>query len=198
LHYAPTEKNLAGGASVREQYGLGTAFVVGHIGRFHYAKNHEFLLEVFREIKHKNAEAKLLLVGNGDLEDKIRTMVRELKLENDVIFTGAVKDPAPYYQAMDVMVFPSRYEGLPGTVIEAQAAGLPILISDTVTRDVDATPLAHYLPLSAGAKTWCDTAIEIRGRQTKDTEENLRLLREKGYDLEEQVESLTKLYEEWA
>ena len=156
------------------------------------------MLEVFREIRKKRKDAKLLLVGDGELEDKVRTMVRESGSEEDVIFTGAVSDPAPYYQVMDVMVFPSRYEGLPGTVIEAQAAGLPILVSDTVTRSVEVTPLAHYLSLSEGAVAWAEKALQYSGKADGDNQENLILLRENGYDLEEQVRQLTEFYEKWA
>ena len=196
-HYAPNAENTAAGKRIREEFGIADSFVVGHVGRFHYAKNHEFLLEVFRELRKKKENAKLLLVGDGEREKKIRTLAEEYGLADAVIFTGAVRDPAPYYQAMDVMVFPSHYEGLPGTVIEAQAAGLPILVSDTVTKDVDATPIVKYLSLQEGAGTWSSEALKIGGRAGGDNRENLLLLRERGYDLEEQVERLTALYEEW-
>ena len=197
-HYAPTEENRIQGEEVRKKLGIENAGVIGHVGRFHYAKNHAFLIEVFAAIRKIRNDAKLLLVGDGDLEETIRTQVKDAGLEQDVIFTGAVNDPAAYYQAMDVMVFPSRYEGLPGTVIEAQASGLPILVSDTVTRDVEVTPLATYLSVGEGAEIWAGKAAEIMGRAPGDNRENLLLLREKGYDLEEQIESLTALYEEWA
>ncbi len=180
---------------LRENCGLKDAYVVGHVGRFHYAKNHEFLLEVFKEIKKEKKNAKLLLVGGGEREAFIRQTVSELGLNEAVIFTGMQSDTAPYYQLMDVLVFPSRYEGLPGTVVEAQAAGVPCVISDTITKEVAVTGLVKVLSLSEGAKLWADKAVEMTRDTVGDNSDNIRILKEKGFDVGAQTEMLMDMYE---
>ena len=108
----------------RQRLGLEGCFVLGHVGRFHEAKNHMFLLELFRALRDQREDARLLLVGDGDLRGQIEARIRELKLTDSVILTGSQSNVADYLWAMDVFVFPSRWEGLPVTVVEAQAAGL--------------------------------------------------------------------------
>ena len=141
---------------IRELYKLESSFVIGHVGRFHYAKNHEFLLEVFAEIRQKKADAKLFLLGDGPRRKEMETKARELGVDKDVIFAGNKNPVAPYYQAFDAFLFPSRFEGMPGTVVEAQAAGLPCLISDSVTAQVKVTELVAFLPLEKSAEEWAE------------------------------------------
>lgn len=131
---------------VRGELGLNGRFVVGHVGRFHYAKNHEFLLAafaLFREIYEKECgeKAALLLLGEGALMEPAKEMCRKLEIERDVIFAGNRSNVQDYYSAMDLFCFPSRFEGLPGTVVEAQASGLPCIISDRITSEVKLTGL---------------------------------------------------------
>lgn len=109
---------------IRRQYNLEDKFVIGHVGRIEKEKNHEFLIDIFKEIKQKNNNARLLLVGEGSLENKIKQKVKDDSLENDVIFIGNSHKVSDYYQAMDVFVFPSLAEGLGIVLIEAQSNGL--------------------------------------------------------------------------
>lgn len=120
---------------VRKQYGLNGKFVIGNVGRFVFQKNHDLLIDVFYEFYQKNKNAVLLLIGEGELQEKIRDKVNGYGIENVVIFTGAVKDTDRFYHAMDVFVLTSRYEGLPVTTIEAQTNGLPCVVSDAVPQE---------------------------------------------------------------
>ena len=134
------------------------------------------------------------------LEKEIRDKARELGLEKSVIFAGRQGDPAPYYQAMDILVFPSHYEGLPGTIVESQASGLPALVSDQVTKDVKVTELAVYLPLEKSAAVWAEKALELLGSYPRKERAGLTTctekLRETGFDVKGQVHMLEDLYRE--
>ena len=134
-------------------------FVVGHVGRFHEAKNHEFLIEVFKEIVQVHPNSKLLLIGDGELRHNIEQLCIECGIQEKVIFAGMQSDVASFYQAMDVFVFPSLWEGLPVGVVEAQSSGLPCLISETITKDVQLTDLVVYESLEKPAHEWAQKAL---------------------------------------
>ena len=181
-------------AAVKEKYGLQDAFVIGHVGRFHYAKNHEFLLEVFREILKQKKDARLLLVGDGDTLPMVKEKASQLGISDQVIFAGMQKDTAAYYRAMDLMVFPSHYEGLPGTVVEAQAAGVPVLMSDTVTKQVAVTPLVECMSLQKTSAEWARAAMALYEKTKTDTENYYKILCENGFDVTAQARLLERIY----
>ncbi len=140
---------------IRQELGIpAQAKLLGHIGRFMAQKNHLFLVDVFAACHRQDPDARLLLVGAGELENQVREKIRQLGLEDRVIFTGVRSDVPALLSAMDVFVFPSLYEGMPNTVIEAQANGLPCLIADTITAEADITGLVSYLPLTEGPEVW--------------------------------------------
>lgn len=140
--------------------------LVGHVGRFEEQKNHAFLLEIFKQLHDKDVNTKLLLVGKGALQEKIQERAAELGIGDAVIFAGVRSDVPHLLSAMDVFAFPSFYEGMPNTVIEAQATGLPCVIADTITREADITGLVEYLPLG-DADEWADhVAAAIRAERT--------------------------------
>lgn len=152
-------------AYMRAQLGVdGNAYVIGHVGRFSPPKNHNRLLDIFAEIYRRNNHATLLLVGDDkcELGEKIHQKVQNLDLENNVIFTGVRNDVSELLQAMDVFVFPSNYEGLPVTLVEAQAAGLPCYISDRIPSDCILTDLVKTVPLSASPAIWADNILSQR------------------------------------
>ena len=126
-------------------------------------------------------DAVLLLVGTGELEEDIKQEVKTLGLDSKVIFTGVRKDIPQLLSAMDVMIFPSLYEGMPNVIIEAQATGLPCVISDTITAEANITGLVEYKSLSISPDGWADTAIKLLGHKRKDTKEDF--LKNK-YDIE--------------
>lgn len=192
-----TEKfafDSAARVQLREELGiLQEAFVVGHVGRFTYAKNHAFLVQVFALLKQQRPDARLLLVGEGELEQQIKDMVAERGLQNDVIFTGARGDVAKLYSMMDVFCLPSRYEGFPVVALEAQANGLPCCLSAKVPSEVVQSPkeIEHQfcgtrqLELKEPEK-WCEELLSSRRRSS--------ILNMRGYDVNEQSKQLEKFY----
>ena len=133
---------------IRAQYGIkDDDFVIGHVGRFYPQKNHEFLIDVFSEVYKQKPKAKLLLLGDGPLQEKIQQKIGSLGLQKAVVFAGLQKNSAPFYSAMDVFCFPSLWEGLPLTLVEAQHSGLPCVIGMCVTSEVIVSTSAEILPI---------------------------------------------------
>lgn len=165
--------------------------LVGHVGRFSPPKNHEFLIEIFAECVRINPKARLLLVGDGDLRPGIVEKVRRLGLEPRVIFAGVRTDVAKLMQAMDVFVFPSIYEGLPLTVVEAQAAGLPCLISDAVPIECKLTNLVEQVPLTDRSREWAKKVLDVTDTVRRNTYLEIR---ESGFDIQSNVKKLTAFY----
>ncbi len=182
-------------AQIRKEYGLENKFVIGHVGRFHYAKNHEFLLEIFAELIEQKENAVLFLLGDGPRRTEMETKARELGIANAVIFAGNKNPVAPFYQAFDAFLFPSRFEGMPGTVVEAQAAGLPCLISDSITKQVKATELVEFLSLQENCKTWAMKFLRmIEEADSSITEGENSALLNTFYDVNYQVKCYEQFY----
>jgi len=181
----------AGRKTIRDEFGLKDKFVVGHIGRFAHQKNHPFLLETFKFIHDKVPNAVLMLVGTGALMEQAQKKAEQLGILSSVLFLGQRFDIPQILSAMDVFVFPSFHEGMPNTVIEAQATGLPCIIADTITRDADITGLVQYLSLDSGASNWADAACsKMDAGERSDT----KLAFEKaGYDIERVASHLCEL-----
>ena len=180
----------SGRTAIRDIFGVSEdALLVGHIGRFMTQKNHVFLLSIFVEILKRKPNSKLLLVGNGELEQQIREQVTKLGIAEYVIFAGVRSDVLQLLSAMDVFVFPSLYEGMPNTVIEAQATGLPCVIADTITKEANITGLVQYLSLNASAEIWADAAIMAIGPR-QDTKEKMTAA---GYDIHNEVRQFAEL-----
>lgn len=176
--------------SAREEFSLGDRLVVGHVGRFHKQKNHRYLLKVFREIRSRRSDAVLLLVGTGELEGQIREWAGELGIAEAVVFAGQRFDIPRLLSAMDVFVFPSLHEGMPNTVIEAQATGLPCVIADTITPEADITGLVTYLPLEVSPGDWAATALNAVTAERRDTAADFK---SHGYDIHNVAKELMKL-----
>lgn len=137
--------------------------ILGHIGRLSTPKNHKFLLNVFNQYHKINSNSKLLLVGDGELFDSIKQHINKLDINDAVIMTGSKQNTEDYYQIMDIFLFPSLWEGLPVSVVEAQANGLQCIISDVITHDVDLTALIQYLPLDE--KLWLGAIAEAHKKK---------------------------------
>lgn len=136
-------------------------YVIGHVGRFNLQKNHGYLLKIFKEVVEKRPNAKLLLLGDGELLTSIQKLAEDLGLEDSVIFAGVHKDVENYYQAMDAFVLPSLFEGLPVTGIEAQYAGLPCLFSGEITREVRICDSVEFLKIGEeNINLWVDTLVQ--------------------------------------
>lgn len=150
---------------IRGRLGLEGRFVIGHVGRFYYEKNHEYILEVFKSVKAQIPEAALMLLGQGALMESIREKARAMGLEDSVYFMGLIRDCAPYYQAMDVFMMPSLYEGLPLTGLEAQFASLPCVFSDTVSPEVRFSEEARFLPIGPdNISLWTEELVRLYRR----------------------------------
>lgn len=145
----------------RDELGIDDKFVVGHVGRFMQQKNHSFLIDIFEQIVLKNPNAILLLVSDGHLMDDIKDKVHNLGLDKKVLFLGNRRDVNELMQAMDVFVFPSLWEGLPLTGIEAQATGLPVVMSDVITKEVCVTENVHMMSLKDSAEKWANKILEV-------------------------------------
>ena len=146
--------------SVRKEFGIEDKYVVGHVGRFNQQKNHKKLIEIFTELKRVKPNAVLLLVGKGELEEAVHKLVQEKGIEDSVIFSGVRSDVSRLLSGMDVFVFPSLYEGMPNTVVEAQATGLPCVISDTITKEAAITNIVEFVELESSAKIWMSKILE--------------------------------------
>ncbi len=177
---------------LRKQYQVEDKFVVGHVGRFMYQKNHTFLIDIFAEIYKQNQNAVLLLIGEGELEQKIREKISKLGLTQAVIFTGSIPNVNEMYQIMDVFLLPSLYEGLPVVGVEAQASGVRTIFSDTITREVSVTDTTEFVPLAASAQKWADAVLKYaNGYERKDmTKEIIKA----GYSIHTEAEKLQNLY----
>ena len=141
---------------IREKMQLSNKIVVGHVGRFHFQKNHTQLIKIYKKFLEKKSNSILLLVGTGNLMDEIKQLVHREGIEGNVLFLGNRSDVNDLMQAMDVLLFPSLFEGLPVTLIEAQAAGLPCVISDKITKQAQITDLIKYESLDAPLENWVD------------------------------------------
>lgn len=178
---------------IREGLGIDNNLVIGHVGRFSLQKNHKFIIEVFEEIYKINNNARLILVGTGDkLLNEIKNLVSDKKLNDAVIFTGVRSDIPELMMAMDVFLFPSLYEGLPVTVIEAQAAGLRTYISDRITNEVVLTPLVTVLSLHDSPDVWAKEIL----KESQEYERRVMsefIIRE-GYDIYDSADRLMNFY----
>lgn len=166
--------------------------VIGHIGRFSHQKNHDFLIDTFAEVKKQQPDAILMLVGNGELESAIRTKVEQKDLRDSVIFTGVRSDIPQLLSAMDILVFPSFYEGMPNVVIEAQATGLPCVISDSITKEVAITDLVSFVSLEKSQEDWGLIINEIINKKVERFS-GTQSLRTCGYDISEVADKFIRL-----
>lgn len=167
------------------------SILVGHVGRFFPQKNHEFLIDIFNQFHKDHPNSYLMLVGEGELKSSIQDKVQSLGLEDYVIFTGLRSDVNELLQAMDVFLFPSLYEGLPVSIIEAQAAGLPCLISDKVPIECKKTDLVYQLNLDDSVNVWSDKVYELSFITRRDTYEEIK---ESGFDIIENAKWLENFY----
>ena len=176
----------------RWELGLEGKLVVGNVGRLCYQKNQTFALDIFQEIHRMRPESVLLLVGQGEDRERLEEKAKSLGIENRVIFYGTTDRVERLYWAMDIFLFPSRFEGLPVTAIEAQAAGLPCLFSDKVTRECRIGEATWFLSLDAQPERWAETALGTKG--TEERRLCADMVRSAGFDVEAVAE---RVREKW-
>lgn len=180
-------------AQVREELGLKDQFVIGHVGRFGFMKNHTFLVDIFAELCKMRDDAALVLIGKGELEGKIREKAGSMGLSDKVFFLGNRFDVERYYQAFDYFVFPSTFEGLPGSVAEAQASGLCCLVSDKVTREAALTGLVTYKSIGEPAANWAGEIMR-NAKAALERKDMRAAIAAKGFDVRGQAAAMEAFY----
>lgn len=176
---------------VKKKLGLEDNFVIGHIGRFSYQKNHEFLIDTFYKVSKQLPQARLLLIGEGPMEEFIKEKVKILGLTDKVFFAGQRSDVSDLLHAMDVFCLPSRFEGLGIVLIEAQTSGLPCLMSIQVPNDGMITDLAQKLPLDTDV--WASVILGV-AQENRERANMLETVTSAGYNLKYQIKEVEKLY----
>lgn len=184
-------------SSVKEkmlaELGLSDKFVIGHVGRFGFMKNHAYLIKVFYELCIMHDDVALVLIGKGELEEEIKQKVQDLGVGEKVFFLGTRANVEDYYQAFDYFVFPSVFEGLPGSVAEAQAAGLHCLVSDKVTREAALTDLAVYRSIDEPPIEWAKE-IQKNAKDAKIRRDMRQEIIDKGFDVRIQAKQMAEFY----
>lgn len=179
-------------ADVRRRLGIENRFLIGHVGRFAYQKNHDYLIDVFRKLRETDKSATLLLVGEGDLKENVMAKVQEYGLTDTVIFYGASSNVSELFMAMDVFVLPSHFEGLPIVGVEAQASGLHCLFADTISRDTKVVANVDFLPITHDAIGLWVERIEAMKKNSRN--DSTAAMSEAGFSIRETVVNLWSLY----
>lgn len=166
---------------VRKELNLGNSFVVGHVGRYMKQKNHTFLIDIFNEILKIRPDSKLVSAGDGKLMDEIQQKAMNLGIANKILFLGNRSDIKELLQGFDCFLFPSFWEGLPVTGIEAQSAGLPVIMSDVITDEVIVTDLVKKMSLESTAEEWAKEVVEKSNTtERRDVSDKVK---ESGFDI---------------
>lgn len=180
---------------VRKKLKLNDNLIIGHIGRFSYQKNHQYIIEIFSKLVLHEPKARLLLVGEGPDREVIENLVKEKNLENNVIFYGLSNHVEKLLQAMDIFILPSHFEGLPIVGVEAQTAGVPVIFSDQISKESKLTNNVTFLPIKANNISQWVTTIE----KYKDYSINIRLnaykmVKNKKFDIDSTIQEFVSLY----
>ena len=172
---------------LKSKLGLNGKFVIGHIGRFTFAKNHEFLLNVFKKISEVRNNAVLLLVGDGELNQAIHDSVKKKGLEKSVVFVGQVTNPELYYRLADVIVVPSVFEGLSLTTVESQIAGVPVVVSEAIPEEAIISDGVARLKLED--ENWVTTILTMANKKVVLNKKSSE------YDIRVAVKKMEYIYE---
>lgn len=176
---------------VRNNLNLNEKLVIGHVGRFFYQKNHELLIDIFNEIIKIHPNSELLLIGDGELFESIKSKVELLNLSKSVKFLGVVKNVNIIMQAMDIFLLPSHFEGLPVVGIEAQASGLKLYVSDTISRELDISGNVNFMSLDLKCKKWAEKIVNESCYERKNMYE---IISGRGYNIENIAIFFQKFY----
>lgn len=180
----------------RKKLGITNESLIGHVGRLNEQKNQSFLLDVLKKIVNNNDDIKLVLIGDGPFEEKLREKARNMEITEKVIFAGAVNNVNQLLNALDLVVMPSLYEGLPLTLVEEQANGLICVVADTITEEVNISGNIRFISLNASLEVWADRILnELTDRsRCESSEQSIQLIREKGFDINKTVRTIAMVY----
>lgn len=177
---------------IRRELGLEGKKILLHIGRFNYQKNHQFVIEIFEKISQLDPNTHLLLVGRGELEDKIRALVEEKNLQDNVTFIGVRTDINSLLSACDLFLFPSLFEGLSVVLVETQASGIRILTTSNLSQETIFSDTLYQLSTDLNAEVWAQKAIDLlKDYSHRDMRDKVRL---SGFDIKKVSEELVQLY----
>lgn len=180
---------------IRSSLGVTDGYLLGHVGKINEQKNHIFLIDIFAEFVKKCPRSKMVLIGDGPLRNEIQEKVKSLQLENDVIFVGMVSNVNEYLSALDCLVFPSKWEGLPLSLIEAQSTGLKCATSLNVTKQANITGKVVYISLDEAPTVWADTLCRFKDYDREaEFAENANLIKQRGYDVHINSSRLRQIY----
>lgn len=192
LDYNKFEFNNEVRQKIRKELNLENKLIFGHIGRFDIQKNHTFLIDVFNEIHQTESNSVLILIGEGILKNEIQQKVKKLHLEDSVLLLAPKSNINEYMMAMDLLIFPSFFEGMPNVVIESQATGLRCLISDSITKEARITDLVIYESIKSPPSVWADMALKNVIYERKSYKKQFEL---KGYILDKNIDNyIEKLF----
>ena len=186
---------------IRRELGISYKFVIGHVGRFSHMKNHKYMLQILEqcikiEREQRLPETVLMFLGDGELKEEIYSRAVEMGISSRVLFLGNRKDVYRYYQAMDYFLLPSLYEGLPGTAIEAQASGLPGILSDTVTKEAVVSDLLQMRSIKENPQLWAKEIIEEsqKNKESSHRAMYVDVVKKASFDVEEQAKRMQEFY----
>jgi len=183
--------NEAKSLKVKNELGLANKKVIGHVGRFNDQKNHFFLIKIFNELLKNDKSMVLLLVGDGSLRPKVEIEIKKMGITENIIFLGLRNDVPEILQAMDLLLFPSLYEGLPVSLIEAQASGLKIITSNTVSDETGITDLVHFYDLNQSEQDWSKLVLNNLNYERKNRYKDIV---DAKYDIKENAKELQSFY----
>jgi glycosyltransferase involved in cell wall biosynthesis len=186
FHYNELNRN-----HIRKALGLEGMKVVGHVGSFLPVKNHKFIVDVIEKAYEMDPSIRCLFIGQGGLFEEIKNVVASKKLNNVILFLGIQSNVHEWLSAMDIFVMPSLYEGLPVSLIEVQANGLPAIVSDTITSSVKLQKNMYYKSLSDGPIEWAKEIIEVINNKCRANNSNC--VADAGFDINETAQIYEKI-----
>lgn len=183
-------------SEMRKTLGIGDVIVIGHVGGFVPQKNHGFLLKIYDALVDKVPNIKLYMIGDGTLQDDIKQQAEKLGLHNNLTFTGNIDNVPDYLQAMDGMVFPSLFEGLPLGAIEWQINGLPIVMADTITKECVIADNVEQLSLNDSPDKWADKILGMveKNNRERQSEKGVEAITKAGYNIKDCASQLREMY----
>lgn len=182
--------------AIRKQYQMENCLIYGHVGYFKPLKNQKFIVEIFKKLYLSNPQSRLILIGDGPLREEVKKEIVKEGLSNAVLMTGNIDNVSDYLNAMDKIIMPSLFEGVPLSLMEQQANGLQCVVSDTITREVDKTGNLLFLPLSLSAQGWADKIVSFKDNQTREnrSRQAVEAITQAGYNLKEEAKKLELYY----
>ncbi len=181
---------------LREKYNLQDTYVIGNVGRLNFQKNQEFLIKIANELKKKKINFKIIVVGQGEEKENLKRLITQLNVSNNVMLVGQQNDMQAWYSAFDLFLFPSRFEGLSVSLLEAQANGVPILASDRVSpNEIKINDNIKFMSLSEDPKVWAEKILKQFIKSKRENEQKInKNFNLKGYNIDMEAPKLANKF----